>query len=80
MDLIYIFQPERIEITNPDYDIRADVWSLGITLVELATGALPYQDCKTDFEVLARVIGNDPPTLPENKDFTPEFREFVSLW
>ncbi len=31
-------QPERIDPpdpTKPDYDIRADVWSLGISLVEL---------------------------------------------
>jgi len=30
------FQPERIDPPdpmNPDYDVRADVWSLGITLV-----------------------------------------------
>lgn len=75
-------QPERIEPdpNNPDYDIRADVWSLGITLVELATGVFPYQDCKTDFEVLTKVIGQDPPTLPADGKFSPEFRQFVSLW
>jgi len=33
-------QPERIDPPDPqrpDYDIRADVWSLGITLVSLPT-------------------------------------------
>jgi len=72
--------PERINPPNPnkpDYDIRADVWSLGITLVELATGQFPYKDCKTEFEVLTKVIQEDPPCLPPNQGFSTEFREFV---
>lgn len=73
--------PERIDPpdpTKPDYDIRADVWSLGITLVELATGVFPYRDCKTDFEVLSRVVQDDPPSLPPDAPFSKEFRGFVS--
>ncbi|KAL0121097.1 hypothetical protein PUN28_008667 [Cardiocondyla obscurior] len=73
--------PERIDPpdpTKPDYDIRADVWSLGITLVELATGVFPYRDCKTDFEVLSRVVQDDPPSLPTDAPFSKEFRSFVS--
>ncbi|XP_075227600.1 dual specificity mitogen-activated protein kinase kinase 7-like [Lycorma delicatula] len=72
--------PERIDPPDPrkpDYDIRADVWSLGITLVELATGVFPYKDCKSDFEVLSKVLQEDPPTLPAEKGFTPEFQNFV---
>lgn len=52
----------------------------GITLVELATGVFPYPDCKSDFEVLSRVLQDDPPLLPANKNFSPEFRQFVRLW
>ncbi|XP_059481688.1 dual specificity mitogen-activated protein kinase kinase 7-like isoform X2 [Neocloeon triangulifer] len=73
--------PERIDPpnpTNPDYDIRADVWSLGITLVELASGHFPYTNCKTDFEVLTKVINEDPPSLPADQSFSPEFQNFVS--
>ncbi|KAM3957045.1 LOW QUALITY PROTEIN: hemipterous [Aphomia sociella] len=73
--------PERIDPpdpSRPDYDIRADVWSLGISLVELATGVFPYRDCQNDFEVLTKVIEDDPPQLPDGRDFTPEFKSFVS--
>ena len=71
--------PERIEPpdpSRPDYDIRADVWSLGISLVECATGEFPYKNCKTDFEVLTRVLCDDPPRL--GPGFSPELRGFVS--
>lgn len=53
------------------------MWSLGITLVELATALFPYRGCKTDFEVLTKVLTSSPPRLPEDQSFSPEFRDFV---
>ncbi|XP_055381362.1 dual specificity mitogen-activated protein kinase kinase hemipterous-like [Condylostylus longicornis] len=70
--------PERIDPKKPEYDIRADVWSLGITLVELATACSPYQGCKTDFEVLTKVLDSEPPSLPKDKGFSTEFQDFVT--
>ena len=73
--------PERIEPpqykTDYHYDIRSDVWSLGITLVEMATGQFPYKDCTTDFEVSAKVVQDDPPLLPMNSGFSVEFCAIV---
>lgn len=77
---IFPFQPERIDPKKREYDIRADVWSLGITLVELATGSFPYKGCNTDFEVLTRVLESDPPSLPIDKGFSIEFQTFVRKW
>uniref|UniRef100_A0A8C6CR72 mitogen-activated protein kinase kinase n=1 Tax=Moschus moschiferus TaxID=68415 RepID=A0A8C6CR72_MOSMO len=77
---ISLRQPERIDPpdpTKPDYDIRADVWSLGISLVELATGQFPYKNCKTDFEVLTKVLQEEPPLLPGHMGFSGDFQSFV---
>lgn len=48
--------------------------------VELATGVFPYRDCTTEFEVLTKVMGEDPPQLPIEQDFSYEFSSFVNEW
>ncbi|XP_063997958.1 dual specificity mitogen-activated protein kinase kinase 7 isoform X3 [Pogoniulus pusillus] len=45
--------------------------------VELATGQFPYQNCKTDFEVLTKVLQEDPPLLPPSMGFSGDFQAFV---
>uniref|UniRef100_A0A0A9Y5T8 mitogen-activated protein kinase kinase n=3 Tax=Lygus hesperus TaxID=30085 RepID=A0A0A9Y5T8_LYGHE len=71
--------PERISpgtTGHRDYDVRADVWSLGISLVELAAGTFPYQGCKSEFEILSSILHQEPPKLPNN-NFSPEFHSFI---
>ncbi|KAG9350489.1 hypothetical protein JZ751_026855 [Albula glossodonta] len=46
-------------------------------LVELATGQFPYKNCKTDFEVLTKVLQEDPPLLPLSMGFSLDFQSFV---
>merc|ERR1712071_441743 len=45
------------------YDIRSDVWSLGITLIEIATGKFPYPHWNSVFDQLTQVVHGDPPRL-----------------
>lgn len=74
--------PERI---NPDrnrqgYDIRSDVWSLGVTMLELSIGKFPYPPANSFFEQLKRVCTDEPPRLPADLPFTDQYRDFIDKW
>jgi serine/threonine protein kinase len=60
------------------YTEKADIWSLGITAIELATGIAPYADLRP-LEVVIKLTNSPPPGLPENGRFSLAFRDFVRL-
>ncbi|XP_019851593.1 PREDICTED: dual specificity mitogen-activated protein kinase kinase 7-like isoform X2 [Amphimedon queenslandica] len=73
--------PERINMSHDSkgYDVRADVWSLGISLVEMATGSAPYKfnEFSSEFDLLTHIVQAPPPLLDEDK-FSPNFYDFVA--
>lgn len=75
--------PERIKAMNPDkatYSVQSDIWSLGLSIVEMAIGAYPYPPETYDniFGQLSVIVDGPPPCLPVDC-FSSEAQDFVSM-
>lgn len=58
------------------YDFKADIWSLGITVIELATGNPPFSDVDP-----RRALFLIPRTKPAKLEgqFSSALKEFIAL-
>lgn len=65
-------------IVESSYDGCADVWSTGITAIELATGAPPYAKTHYPMQAIFLIPKNPPPRL-EGVQFSDSFKDFVSV-
>ncbi|XP_040158209.1 serine/threonine-protein kinase 3 [Anopheles arabiensis] len=68
--------PEVIEEIG--YDCVADIWSLGITALEMAEGKPPYGDIHP-MRAIFMIPTKPPPSFRDPDIWSPEFIDFVSL-
>ena len=62
---------------DADYDVRCDVWSLGITALELADSEPPLAELHP-MRALFKIPRNPPPTLRSPADWSHDYSDFVA--
>lgn len=66
--------PERVN--GQKYTVRSDIWSLGITLIELATGRFPYNIPSSQRQSITPVTFNDEPIMNGEESML----SLIELW
>ncbi|KAH9949547.1 kinase-like protein [Amylocystis lapponica] len=69
--------PERL--SGLDYTIRSDVWSTGISLLELVQNRFPFPSDLAAIELMMYITQNEPPELEDEEDilWSAEMKDFI---
>ncbi|KAF9618188.1 hypothetical protein IFM89_000657 [Coptis chinensis] len=61
------------------YDFKADIWSFGITAIELAHGHAPFSEYPP-MKLFLTILTDDPPRLDDTKDqkFSKQFKQMIA--
>lgn len=67
--------PETVK--NMEYTRFSDIWAIGCTIIEMATGEPPWSEFTNPMTILYNILNSEePPKIP---DFlSPECQDFVS--
>ncbi|TNJ26678.1 Kinase, STE STE7 [Giardia muris] len=68
--------PERIQ--NQPYTFNSDIWSMGLTYVELVTGRYPYDGVNSFWDAMNVIVNGNPPLLKEDDGFSPGLCDLVA--
>ena len=73
--------PERIKSLSPTdntYSVQSDIWSLGLSILEIAAGHYPYpsETYGNIFSQLSAIVDGDPPRL-DPKVFSKDAQLFI---
>lgn len=72
----YWMAPELIRGSN--YDVSVDIWSLGITALEMADGEPPFLH-EPPLRALLLITISEPPTLKQPSRWSQQFADFLAL-
>lgn len=65
-------------IRGEKYDVKVDIWSLGILALELADGEPPHMNLPP-LKALFLITTSAPPTFQNPKAWSQSFNDFLSL-
>lgn len=67
--------PQKLENVFRSYDIKAEIYSFGIVLWEIATGKIPFEGCNS--EMIYQLVAVDRHQEPLGEDCPPQLQEII---
>ncbi|CAG8573054.1 5205_t:CDS:2 [Dentiscutata heterogama] len=75
----YYMAPERIQ--GQKYKVSADVWSLGLTIMEVAQNEFPfpYSPTVAPIELVSHIVNQPAPVLKDDHEWSAELKDFLRV-